>query len=94
MKKLNDEIQIKFRIVTGLWFDASRSYDAERSGGRVETWKRPKVLSALKENVKYPMLNFQYQMKEDNDEIQIKIAIVFTIVVWRFQVLRRWKVWW
>jgi len=40
------------------------------------------------------MLNFQYQMKEDNDEIQIKIAIVFTIVVWRFQVLRRWKVWW
>jgi len=151
MKKLNDEIQIKFRIVTGLWFDASRSYDAERSGGRVETWKRPKVLSALKENVKYPTLNFQYPMfnlhfwldilnwmfligyfqnrelwktkkgagkaakqiiirlkenvkcptlnfqypmKKLNDEIQIKIPIIYRIVVWLFQILRRWKVLW
>jgi len=38
------------------------------------------------------MFNFQYPMKELNDEIQIKIAIIFMIVVWRFQVLRRWKV--
>jgi len=35
LKKLNDEIQIKFRLVTGLWFDASRSYDAGRSRGSV-----------------------------------------------------------
>jgi len=35
----------------------------------------------LKENVKYPMLNFQYHMKEDNAEIQIKIPVIYCILV-------------
>jgi len=38
------------------------------------------------------MLNFQYHMKEDNAEIQIKIPVIYCILVWRFQILRTWKV--
>jgi len=39
------------------------------------------IIIRLKENVKCPTLNFQYPMKKLNDEIQIKIPIIYRIVV-------------
>jgi len=54
-----------------------------------ELWKTKKgagkaakqIIIRLKENVKCPTLNFQYPMKKLNDEIQIKIPIIYRIVV-------------